>query len=111
MPQKITLMLSRRASAESKHASPSGSNPERNIACAPDLWLSGVAVAIGLGAAVYEKSWQFGFLAGLGTALFLPVFYAGPAWLFGWPQVRWVDAIDGVLGLLDLVGTILSLLS
>jgi hypothetical protein len=41
----------------------------------------------------------------------LGVLYPLPAWLFGWPQARWIDLAGSVLDLLDLIGTLLSIFS
>jgi hypothetical protein len=82
----------------------------RSIARDPDIWLGGIAVAIGLGVGAYDKSWQSGLLVDLASSPCLAIVYALPAWMFGWPQVSWVNTIDGFLNLLGLIGTILSFL-
>jgi hypothetical protein len=94
-------------------ANPSGTPPTpppRSIARDPDLWLGAIAVVAGLGVGVHDKSWQSGCLAAAASCPFLAIAYALPAWMLGWPQVRWIDTMDGFLNLLDLIGTILSLL-
>ena len=75
----------------------------------PDLWLGGAAAAIGLGVWAYDKHWQAGLLAGVATLPFLGVLYPLPAWLFGWPQARWIDLASSAFDVLDLVVTLLSI--
>ena len=77
----------------------------------PDLWLAGLAVAIGLGAWIYDKHWQAGMLAGLVASPILNVIYPLPAWLFGWPQVRWMDVVGNTVDLLDMIVGLLSIFS
>jgi len=77
----------------------------------PDLWLGGAASVIGLGVWAYDKHWQSGVLVGMAALPFLGVLYPLPAWLFGWPQARWIDLASSAFDLLDLVVGLMSIFS
>jgi hypothetical protein len=42
---------------------------------------------------------------------FLSALYPLPAWLFGWPQIRWAEAVWNGIDLLDTVIGLLSIFS
>ena len=77
----------------------------------PDLWLGGIAVVIGGGVWAYDRHWQPGVLVGLVSWSALAFVYPLPAWLFGWPQVRWTEAVWNGIDLLDMIVGVLSIFS
>jgi len=77
----------------------------------PDLWIGGIAAVIGGGVWVYDRHWQPGVLVGLVSWSALAFVYPLPAWLFGWPQVRWTEAVWNGIDLLDMIVGVLSIFS
>ena len=77
----------------------------------PDLWIGGIAAVMGGSAWAYDRHWQAGALVGLVSWSALAFIYPLPAWLFGWPQVRWVDVVTNGIDLLDVVVGLLSIFS
>jgi hypothetical protein len=67
----------------------------------------------GLGAWAYDRHWQIGVrvLVGFAAWPFLTALYPLPAWIFDWPQIRWIDAILNGLDLLDVIVSLLSIFS
>lgn len=76
-----------------------------------DLWLLGVAAAIGLGVWAYDRHWQPGVLSALVALPLLGVLYPVSAWLFGWPQARGLDVAGSTFDLIDMILGLLSLFS
>lgn len=77
----------------------------------PDLWLGGVAAAIGLGAWAYDRHWQVGALAGLASLPVPSVLYPLMGWAFDWPPARPIDWVWRVVDLLDIIVSLLSIFS
>ena len=77
----------------------------------PDLWIGGLTAAIGLGAWAYDRHWQVGALAGFVAWPAPTTLHPLPAWLFGWPQTRWIDAVTNGIDLLDVIVGLLSIFS
>ena len=77
----------------------------------PDLWLAGIAAVTGGGVWAYDRHWQPGVLVGLVSWSALVFVYPLPAWLFGWPQVRWMEVLCNGIDLLDMIVGVLSIFS
>jgi hypothetical protein len=77
----------------------------------PDLWLGGIATAIGLRVWAYDKHWQAGVLAGLVAMPLLGVLYALLAWFLGGPRASEIGVVVNALDLLDAIFGLLSLFS
>ena len=90
---------------------PEGLSRRTHGGSTPDLWLGGLAAVIGGGVWIYDRHWQPGVLVGLMSWSALAFIYPLPAWLFDWPQVRWVDAVSNGIDLLDMIVGVLSIFS
>jgi hypothetical protein len=87
----------------------SQAQPRRSIA--PDLWVGGVAAAIGLGAGVYDRHGHSGIVFGSLAYVLLCYVYPLPAGLFEWPQGWCIDVVRNAVDLLDFINLVFTIFS
>ena len=83
--------------------------PRRSIW--PDLWVGGVAAAIGLGAGAYNRDGHAGIAIGSIAYVLLCSVYPVPAGLFDWPLGWCTSVVANAVDLLDFISVVFTVFS